>query len=136
MQITEPREHIPVAVGVVRDYKGRVLVGQRPDTKDYAGKWEFPGGKVKPGETIFNALVREFWEELGLKIITATPAFMVRHDYPEYSIELHIWRVINSYGNARGLEGQLITWVAPRALFELDFLSANQQIVQRIIDED
>ena len=103
MPITEPEGWIPVAVGIARDPMGRLLVGQRPACKDYPGKWEFPGGKLEPGESVYKALVREFREELGLEITRAEPAFVVRHHYPDRSVELNVWRVIDFLGKAAGL---------------------------------
>ena len=135
MQITAPEGWVPVAVGIARDQMGQLLVGQRSACKVYPGKWEFPGGKVEPGESVFNALVREFLEELGLEIIRAEPAFVVRHRYPDRSVELNVWRVINCRGEATGREGQVVCWVAPRELAGLDFLEGNQTIVERIIRE-
>ena len=64
---------IDVAVGILMRPNGDVLLGQRPAGKPYAGYWEFPGGKVEPGEDIFAALQREFVEELGVEIVGATP---------------------------------------------------------------
>ena len=135
MPITEPEGWIPVAVGIARDPMGRLLVGQRPACKDYPGKWEFPGGKLEPGESVYKALVREFREELGLEITRAEPAFVVRHHYPDRSVELNVWRVINFLGKATGLEDQVVCWVAPRELAGLDFLDGNQTLVERVIGE-
>ena len=135
MLITEPEGWIPVAVGIVRDPMGRLLVGQRPGCKDYPGKWEFPGGKLEPGESVYTALVREFREELGLEITRAEPAFVVRHHYPDRSVELNVWRVIDFLGKATGLEDQVVCWVAPRELAGLDFLDGNQTLVERVIGE-
>ena len=135
MPITAPEGWIPVAVGIARDTMGKLLVDQRPACKGYPGKWEFPGGKLEPGESVFKALVREFREELGLDIIRAEPVFMVRHRYPDRSVELNVWRVINYRGEATGREGQVVCWVAPWELAGLDFLEGNQTIVERIIRE-
>ena len=135
MPITEPEVWIPVAVGIVRNSMGRLLVSQRPACKDYPGKWEFPGGKLELGESVFKALVREFHEELGIEIIRAEPAFVVRYPYPDRSVELNIWRVIDCRGEATGREGQIVCWVAPQELCGLDFLDGNQTIVKRIIHE-
>ena len=79
--------------------------------------------------------MREFREELGLEIIRAEPAFVVRHRYPDRSVELNVWRVIDCRGEATGREGQVVCWVAPRELAGLDFLEGNQTIVERIIRE-
>ena len=135
MPITEPEGWIPVAVGIARDPMGRLLVGQRPACKDYPGKWEFPGGKLESGESVYKALVREFREELGLEITRAEPAFVVRHHYPDRSVELNVWRVIDFLGKATGLEDQVVCWVAPRELAGLDFLDGNQTLVERVIGE-
>ena len=135
MLITEPEGWIPVAVGIARDPMGRLLGGQRPACKDYPGKWEFPGGKLESGESVYKALVREFREELGLEITRAEPAFVVRHHYPDRSVELNVWRVIDFLGKATGLEDQVVCWVAPRELAGLDFLDGNQTLVERVIGE-
>ena len=135
MPITEPEGWIPVAVGIARDPMGRLLVGQRPACKDYPGKWEFPGGKLESGESVYKALVREFREELGLEITRAEPAFVVRHHYPDRSVELNVWRVIDFLGKATGLEDQVVCWVAPRELAGLDFLDGNQTLLERVIGE-
>ena len=135
MPITELETWIPVAVGVARDPMGRLLVGQRPSCKAHPGKWEFPGGKLEPGESVFKALAREFFEELGLEIIRAEPAFVVRHRYPDRSVELNVWRVTKCRGKATGREGQVVRWVAPRELSDFDFLEGNQTIVERVIRE-
>ena len=135
MLITEPEGWIPVAVGIARDPMGRLLVGQRPACKDYPGKWEFPGGKLESGESVYKALVREFREELGLEITRAEPAFVVRHHYPDRSVELNVWRVIDFLGKATGLEDQVVCRVAPRELAGLDFLDGNQTLVERVIGE-
>ena len=79
--------------------------------------------------------MREFREELGLEIIRAEPAFVVRHRYPDRSVELNVWRVINCRGKAAGQEGQVVRWVSPRELSGLDFLEGNQTIVERVIHE-
>jgi 8-oxo-dGTP diphosphatase len=135
MPITEPETWISVAVGITRNSMGQLLVGQRPAHKAYPGKWEFPGGKLEPGESVFKALAREFCEELGLKIIRAESAFVVRYRYPDRSVELNVWEVISCRGKATGREGQVVRWVAPRELAELDFLEGNQTIVERVICE-
>ena len=135
MLITEPEGWIPVAVGIARDPMGRLLVGQRPACKDYPGKWEFPGGKLESGESVYKALVREFREELGLEITRAEPAFVVRHHYPDRSVELNVWRVIDFLGKATGLEDQVVCWVAPRELAGLDFLDGNQTLLERVIGD-
>ena len=112
-----------------------LLITQRTHPERLAGLWEFPGGKLEPGESVYKALAREFREELGLEIIRAEPAFVVRHRYPDRSVELNVWRVIDCRGEATGREGQVVCRVAPWELSGLDFLEGNQTIVERIIRE-
>lgn len=132
MQSTVPEGYIAVAVGVVDDGAGRLLVGRRPAGKDYSGKWEFPGGKIESGETAWKALVREFFEELNLVVREGHVLFTLRHVYPDRRVVLDVWRVTRFEGTARPLEGQEIRWVPIDELGELDFLDGNRELLARI----
>jgi 8-oxo-dGTP diphosphatase len=101
---------VTVAVGVLIKPDGDVLLGQRPEGKPYAGYWEFPGGKVDPGETIAQALVREFREELGLTVRSAEPWCCVEHVYPHAHVRLHFYISRDWEGEPQGLEGQAFGW--------------------------
>ena len=101
---------IDVAVGILMQPNGDVLLGQRPAGKPYAGYWEFPGGKVDPGETIFAALQREFVEELGLTIHSAEEWCCVEHVYPHAHVRLHFFISRDWSGEPQGLEGQAFAW--------------------------
>ena len=92
-------EPIDVAVGVLIRDDGSFLLAQRPEGKPMSGYWEFPGGKVEAGESVFDALVREFDEELGLRIAAAHPWVQRVVTYPHATVRLHFWR---SYGEGRG----------------------------------
>ena len=82
---------VDVAVGVLIKPNGDLLLGQRPAGKPYEGYWEFPGGKVDPGETILEALKREFVEELGLTIHSAEEWCGVEYVYPHAHVRLHFF---------------------------------------------
>jgi len=122
-------KEIRVAAGVVEDATGRILIAQRPPKVDQGGLWEFPGGKIEPGETPLDALHRELMEEIGIAVESAEPMLVVRHDYPSRRVVLDIWRVRRFSGVARGCLGQPIRWVSPDELVDFQFPAANRFIV-------
>ena len=97
---------VDVAVGVLIRDDGDFLLAQRPAGKPYAGYWEFPGGKLEPGESVAQALHRELHEELGLDIGTVCPWVVREHVYPHAHVRLHFCRVFDWCGDAHGREGQ------------------------------
>lgn len=101
---------IDVAVGILMKPNGDVLLAQRPPGKPYAGYWEFPGGKVESGESILDALKREFAEELGLRIMSAEPWCGVEHVYPHAHVRLHFFISREWQGKPQSLEGQAFAW--------------------------
>lgn len=131
MPITEP-DFIQVAVGITVDTEQRVLVAQRPSGKDFAGQWEFPGGKIEADEGVYDALVREFKEELNLEIRAATPLFSCRHEYADRRVELHFWQITSYSGDVRGLEGQQFAWAKADDLKTIDFLEGNRALLERV----
>jgi 8-oxo-dGTP diphosphatase len=110
----------------------RVLVAKRPDGSHQGGKWEFPGGKVKVGETVRDALARELDEELGVTVRSAYPLIQVRHAYPDKRVYLDVWRVTAFEGQPSGREGQGVAWVERGRLQALDFPAANQPVVKAV----
>ena len=132
MQSTVPEGFIEVVVGVVNDSDGRFLVTRRPWSKAYGGKWEFPGGKIEFGETAWQALVREFCEELGLVVREGQSLFDLRHIYPDRRVVLDVWQITRFERAARPLEGQEIRWVSLDKLDELDFLDGNRELLTRL----
>lgn len=105
----------PVAVGILQRPDGRVLFAQRPPGKAYAGYWEFPGGKIEPGESSFAALVRELEEELGVRVTVAAPWLTQCHAYPHAHVELRFFRVSGWDGEVHPREGQQVAWQIPGA---------------------
>lgn len=101
---------IDVAVGILMKPNGDVLLGQRPEGKPYAGYWEFPGGKVEAGEAIFDALKREFVEELGVEVVSAEPWCGVEYVYPHAHVRLHFYISRDWRGDPQSLENQAIAW--------------------------
>ena len=125
-------EEVHVVAGVLYDERGRVLIAQRPAGKALAGRWEFPGGKVADGEAPFDALVREFEEELGLVVASATRMMEYPVSYPGRTIWLDVWVVGEWSGTARGLDGQAFEWVAPAELGNHDILEADAPIIEAL----
>ena len=104
------REPVDVAVGVLIDPDGRFLVTSRPAGKVYAGHWEFPGGKVEPGESVEQALQRELHEELGITIGAAQAWKTTLHDYPHARVRLHFCKVFDWRGTFEMREAQEMAW--------------------------
>lgn len=107
-----------VVAGILTDDRGRVLLARRLAHAHQGGKWEFPGGKVEPGEAPEAALIRELREELDVRVERAQPFLRVPHDYGDRNILLDVWRVTRYTGEPRAVEGQGLSW------FELDDISA------------
>ncbi|HZF79440.1 MAG TPA: NUDIX domain-containing protein [Rubrivivax sp.] len=106
----QQRTPVDVAVGVLIDAEGRFLLTSRPAGKVYAGYWEFPGGKVEPGEGIEQALRRELHEELGITIGHAEPWHVELVDYPHALVRLHFCKVFAWWGDFEMREQQDMSW--------------------------
>jgi len=120
---------IHVAVAIIEDDQGRVLISRRQDHQHQGGLWEFPGGKLEPGEMVAQALQREIHEELGLRIQSHRPLIRLLHHYPDRSVLLDVHRVIKHSGTAEGLEGQDLAWSSPNKLQDYALLPADRPIV-------
>lgn len=120
---------IEVVAAVLRDAQGRVLVAERPAGKPLAGLWEFPGGKLEPGEPPFDALRRELHEELGIHVQRAHRLLRYSHRYPERHVRLDVWRVSRYTGTVAAREGQALAWVIPGDMGGRTLLPADGPIV-------
>lgn len=119
---------IAVAAGILKDGQGRVLIARRPPGGDIGGFWEFPGGKLQPGERPEQALQRELLEELGIAVEAAVPFMAYRHEYPGRTVELNVFLVERYSGEPRGVEGQPLRWVSVAELPAAGLLPADQPI--------
>jgi 8-oxo-dGTP diphosphatase len=108
--LAEPRRPVDVAVGVLIDPQGRFLLTSRPAGKVYAGHWEFPGGKLEPGETVEHALARELHEELGITVLGSERWRDLVVDYPHARVRLHFCKVRHWRGEFQMREGQAMAW--------------------------
>lgn len=123
---------VEVAAAVVFRDDGRFLLAQRPAGKVYAGYWEFPGGKVEPGESAAVALGRELHEELGIDVERAYPWITRDYDYEHAAVRLHFFRVERWRGEPHGRENQRFSWQSACQLTVAPLLPANGPILRAL----
>lgn len=126
--------HIHVVAGVIEDARGRILLARRTEGRDLAGLWEFPGGKVDPGETPEQALVRELREELGIEARVGAPVIAVPQQYPDKRLRLDVRRIEAWSGAVKGLDGQALVWVPPHKLASYAMPDADRPVVAALRD--
>ena len=124
-----------VAVALI-DTDGRVLIAQRPEGKKLAGLWEFPGGKVEPGERPEQALIRELQEELGIDVAESclAPLTFASHAYEEFHLLMPLYVCRRWMGQVVGAEGQAIAWVRPLKLKDYPMPPADEPLVAWLRD--
>ena len=127
-----PRSHaVLVTAGIIVD-GDRILVCQRHHTDAYALQWEFPGGKVHPGEDLKEALRRELREELAIDADVGDEVFRLRHRYPDRYVEV-VFFVVSSYrGELHNHVFETFEWAPREALPRYNFLEADRELVERI----
>ena len=122
---------LDVVAGIVwRD--GEYLAVERPEGARMAGWWEFPGGKIEPGETPDNALIREFQEELGVTPTEFEYWRDLEHEYEEFVVHLNFFHIRNYSGELQCLENQRMAWIDPQKAPTLNFLPADIVIVEAL----
>ncbi|MBT8141064.1 MAG: 8-oxo-dGTP diphosphatase MutT [Gammaproteobacteria bacterium] len=126
---------IDVAVAVIRDAAGRILVNKRQIDKEHPGMWEFPGGKFDPHETPEQALYRECEEELGIRVKAAQELICLSHEYPKKTVCLHVF-VVSEYLNIpQALEQQEMAWKTLNELMVFEgLLQADRPILEKLIE--
>ncbi len=123
---------IEVAAAVMQRPNGAFLLAQRPAGKAYEGYWEFPGGKIEPGESPYQALCRELDEELGIAVTTAYPWLLREFTYPHATVRLHFFRVVAWQGEPHGREAQQLSWQRLSDLSAAPILPANAPILRAL----
>ena len=118
------------------DADGRVLVAQRPAGKSMAGMWEFPGGKVEPGETPEAALIRELKEELDIDVTAAclAPLSFASHAYDDFHLLMPLYVCRKWQGLVRPRENQAVKWLLPRELFDVPMPPADIPLIAMLRD--
>ncbi len=115
--------------GAIADPEGRILVTRRPEHVHQGGLWEFPGGKLEPGEDPEQGLARELAEELGVRVLASRPLIRIHHDYGDRHIQLDVRRVSRYEGVPQGLEGQPLAWLQPQSMDPKAFPAADRPII-------
>lgn len=125
-----------VAAAALIDPDGRVLVAERPPGKTLGGLWEFPGGKVEPGERPEEALIRELAEEIGIAVEEPclAPLTFASHRYDDFHLLMPLYVCRRWTGLARPLEGQRLSWVRPRDLRAYPMPPADEPLIPHLID--
>lgn len=134
MPTTAAKPLLLVAACALIDADGRVLVSQRPDGKSHGGLWEFPGGKVESGETPEGAIRRELYEELGVEPCERClqPFSFASHAYEDFHLLMPLYLCRQWDGMARPKEGQIIKWIWPDKITELDLVPADIDLAREL----
>ena len=124
-----------VAACALIDTDGRVLLAERPAGKPMAGLWEFPGGKVEPGETPEETLIRELKEELDIDTSASclAPLTFASHAYPDFHLLMPLYVCRRWEGTVTAKEGQGLTWVRPNRLREYKMPPADEPLVSHLM---
>lgn len=125
---------VHVVAGVISDARGRILLARRTEGRDLAGLWEFPGGKVDPGETPEQALIRELREELDIDARVGEPVIAVPQQYPHKRLRLDVRRIAAWTGTLKGLDGQALAWVPEHKLASYAMPDADRPVVAALRD--
>ena len=128
-------KQIEVVAAIIHDAQGRIFATQRGygEWKDY---WEFPGGKVEPGETAEEALKREIWEELVTRIVVERFVTTVEWDYPAFHLTMHCYLCHMESGHLELKEHEAARWLAKDELESVEWLPADWQIIEAFIPAD
>lgn len=118
-----------VALGVIKNSAGEVLIALRPKNSHQGGLWEFPGGKVKSYESTTQCLNRELQEELGISVQKLLPLIKIQHQYQGLKLLFRVYTVISFVGKPKGREGQSIKWINPDKLVNYPFPLASYPII-------
>ncbi len=123
---------VQVAAGILQDASGRVLITERLGDSQFVGMWEFPGGKISPGESATSALARELSEELGIEVEACEHFMSVEHHYADRSVAIEFYRVTGWQSVPVGLDGQALRWIAPELLTAADMLPADVPVLEAL----
>ena len=124
---------LDVVAGILIDDSHRVLICERIEAGPFCGLWEFPGGKIDPGESALAALHRELAEELGIESGRSVAFMELHHAYPDRAVSLQFFRVLDWRGEPQGLEGQDVRWLAPAEIEVDQMLPADAPVIDALL---
>ncbi len=132
----KPKRMLLVAACALVDTDGRVLLAQRPEGKQLAGLWEFPGGKVEPGETPEETIIRELHEEIGIETKAAclAPLTFASHSYDDFHLLMPLYVCRRFTGTPEPREGQALKWVRPKQMRDYPMPPADEPLIPFLID--
>lgn len=129
-------KNIEISIGIIRSSEGLIFITQRGENSHLAGFWEFPGGKIKEGETPFEALQRELLEEVDIRIHQAKLLKTITHQYGDRFIKIHAYLIEEWDGEPFASEGQPSRWVDEEELNADEFPDANRSIIEMLKNQD
>ena len=134
-EMAGPSILLVVACALV-DVDGRVLLAQRPADKALGGLWEFPGGKLEPGERPEESLIRELDEELGIEVKAPclAPLTFASHSYPDFHLLMPLYICRKWSGTVAAREGQALAWVRPNRLRDYPMPPADEPLIPHLVD--
>lgn len=124
-----PKPHKKIGVAVIANNEGKVLIDRRKTQGEMGGLWEFPGGKIEPGETIEECIAREIKEELDIKIAVGDRLTTIAHNYQTFKVTLYVHLCQHLSGVPRPIECEEIHWVEISSMNQYQFPQANTEII-------
>ncbi len=121
--------HKVIGVAVIWNEQGKILIDKRRPQGLHGGFWEFPGGKIEPGETMEACIEREIMEELGIVIAVGASLMTIEHDYTNFTVTLCVHNCRYLSGEPQTLECDEIRWVTLEEIDQFTFPKANEQII-------
>ena len=137
--ISPPKAHKQIGVAVISNAQGKILIDRRKLEGEMGGLWEFPGGKIEPGETVAECIEREIKEELDIEIAVGDRLTTITHDYKTFKVTLYVHLCQHLGGKPQPIESEEVHWVDASLMNQYQFPQANTQIInllqQRGIDK-
>ena len=134
-QSRQPLPHKQIGVAVITDAQGNILIDRRKQEGLLGGLWEFPGGKIEPGESVDECVSREIKEELGIEIEVGSRLITIEHTYTHFKVTLNVFNCKHLSGEPQPLESDEVKWVTLDEIDEYPFPKANSQIIEAMREQ-